>query len=100
MHVAEVLEKSYQHKYVYRKAKRTQDCRLLDGRLMIATVLRSQVSIDCLPTLKTGNNKIFLMLPSGECGLLRIADAERAQVHTCLTDSRQYAPYACSFASA
>ena len=41
---------------------------------------RSTYSANCLPTLKTGNNKILLLLPSGESGLLRISDAERAQV--------------------
>ena len=44
-----------------------------------ACTARSAVSLDCLPTLKTGNNRICLLLPSGDCGLLRVADAERAQ---------------------
>lgn len=41
---------------------------------------RSKASVECLPTLKTCNNRIFLLMPSGDCGLLRVADAERAQV--------------------
>ena len=35
--------------------------------------------MDCVPTLKTANSRICLLLPSGVMGLLRIDDAERLQ---------------------
>ncbi len=43
-------------------------------------VRRSAPAVDCVPTLKTANSRICLLLPSGQVGLLRIDDAERLQV--------------------
>ena len=44
-------------------------------------VFRSPPRVDCLPTLKTANSRICVTLPSGQFGMLRVEDAERAQVH-------------------
>ena len=43
--------------------------------------------MDCVPTLKTANSRICLLLPSGVMGLLRIDDAERLQAR-CTDRSR------------
>ncbi|KAK9845815.1 hypothetical protein WJX81_003168 [Elliptochloris bilobata] len=40
---------------------------------------QSAPAVDCVPTLKTANTRICLLLPSGEMGLLRVDDAERLQ---------------------
>ena len=41
---------------------------------------RGPPTVDALPTLKTMNDRILLLLSSGQYGMLRVEDAERAQV--------------------
>ena len=48
---------------------------------------RSIPTTDCLPTLKTHNDRICLLLASGQWGMLRLEDAERAQVGTVTWDA-------------
>ena len=36
--------------------------------------------MDVVPTFKTTNGRLLLMMALGQCGLLRIQDAERLQV--------------------
>ena len=38
-----------------------------------------------MPTLKTANTRICLLLPTGDMGMLRISDAERLQARHHLT---------------
>ena len=40
---------------------------------------RSAPALDVVPTLKTANTRICLLLPAGDMGMLRIGDAERLQ---------------------
>lgn len=41
-----------------------------------------------VPTLKTANTRICLLLPTGDMGMLRISDAERLQARPHLTSAR------------
>ena len=43
-------------------------------------VNRSGPGLDMVPTFKTGNGRICLLLKSGQLGALRTEDAERLQV--------------------
>lgn len=40
---------------------------------------RSSPPVDVVPTFKTGNQRLLLLLSSGQSGLLRMPDAERLQ---------------------
>ena len=45
-----------------------------------ALVIRSGPGVDVVPTFKTGNGRICLLLKTGQLGALRTEDAERLQV--------------------
>lgn len=51
---------------------------------------RSGPAVDMVPTFKTGNMRICLLLKSGQLGVLRTEDAERLQVGLFCSMAHQY----------
>lgn len=50
-----------------------------------------------VPTLKTANTRICLLLPSGDMGMLRIGDAEllQARLHLIFTSAEGHHKHGC-----